>query len=72
MITYKQRKELIKILIDDIADSVSGDAGYAYEFVKDVMINGYKSINEYSDDELLQWHYDAFEREFLEDEEDDA
>lgn len=66
MITYEQRNKLIDILIADMQDSVAGDAGFAYTFVKEVMLQGYKNVNDYSDEELLKWYEDAFNKDFLE------
>lgn len=66
MLTYEQRNKLIELLVEDMANSVASDSSFAYRFVEDVMKEGYKSIREYDDEQLLSWYYDSFERDFLE------
>ena len=63
-LTTDQRAALIEKLIDDIVSSARQDSGFAEDFIREVMNDGYSPLSSMDDDALLQWHIDSFEEEF--------
>ncbi len=61
----EDRAELIRILADDLADSVLSDSDFARGFVLDTAQRGYRALTTRTDAELLQWHVDSFDCEFV-------
>lgn len=61
----EDRAELIGILASDLADSVLSDRDFARGFVLDTAQRGYRALNTRTDAELLQWHADSFDCEFV-------
>lgn len=59
-----QRDKLINKLIEDMVSSARQDSGFAADFIRDAMRDGYRPLSEMSDGDLRQMHRDAFDEEF--------
>jgi hypothetical protein len=65
-LTNEQREQLRNKLVDDLVNSADGDRS----FLVGVFSEGTVGISHMSDEELLKAHEDAFDCDFLEQEND--
>lgn len=67
-LTTDQRNELINKLVEDYSESARNDAGFAAHIFR----KGCQGFENMRDEELLEAHHDAFDSDFMDDEDQDG